>query len=160
MSEREHPLEHCPIFCGNCIYYNSHADEEGVLSTCKRLDHKRIRFRRKRFQAYDCGYLSQHICRDFEPAPMYKWLRKTWKSYDDYRPYIQASREVCLEDSQYPRIMFFVSHDAFADGRFLNADGSIAWTRKQYFLKGKLVTEFPDGTIVKGNCRSKIGGIS
>lgn len=153
MNERaDHPLKDFPLFCGNCVHHKSNADQEAVESTCKRLDHKRIRIRRKSFQAYDCGYMNQCICREFEPVPYYRWLCSVWKGYDDYAPFIDRD-EIALEDTMFPDVTFFVSHSDFADGNFLNSDGSIRWRRKQYYRGKRLYTEFPNGTVVRGNCQ-------
>lgn len=152
MKAQEHPLADVTVMCGQCAWYRASADREEVPSLCKRLDHKRIRFRRKVFLAYDCGFLSPHICREFKPGPSCPWLSSVWSGYDDYAPYISRG-EVALEDSGFPGITFFVPQSDFADGKHLNPDGTIAWTRKQYYKGRKLITEFPDGTTVVGNCR-------
>lgn len=153
---RAHPFEDVIVFCGECARYKVNADMDGVESSCARLDHKRIRFCKKAFLAYDCGRLSSNICRDFVPSPLSPHLQSIWKDYDSYEPFLPRD-EVALEDSSFPGVIFFVSQSAFADGGFLADDGSIRWTRKQYYKARQLWTEFPDGTVVKGNCKSLEG---
>lgn len=42
------------IECQHCLYHKSNADMENVQSTCKRLDHKHLRFAKPVFKCYDC----------------------------------------------------------------------------------------------------------
>lgn len=144
------------VFCGACVLYRADADRPGQPSFCKRLDHKRIRFRRKVFLSYDCGRLSPNICREFVPSDNHPALQSAWRGYDDYAPLLPRD-EVALEDAMFPGVTFYVPQSVFSDGAFLNADGSILWSRKQYYKGRKLLTEFPDGTVVQGNCKKNEG---
>ena len=47
----------CSVGCGECKYFNVKASLPGVESTCKRLDHKMVKFAGPWFKSYDCGQI-------------------------------------------------------------------------------------------------------
>lgn len=102
--------------CYECRYHKCDAERDGVESTCKRIDHKTIRFYTPWFRSYDCG--TQHlICRDFEPD-LFRWPRGDgiWKGYDDYRALMKETGEAWASDNRESvskRLWFRLSDDGF-----------------------------------------------
>lgn len=70
--------------CGNCKYFNVKADLEGVESTCKRIDHKKVKFYKPWFKSYDCNQHNGIICSDFIPADWCVSAVKEWRGFEEY----------------------------------------------------------------------------
>ncbi len=71
--------------CGHCKHFNVKADLPGEVSSCKRIDHKTIKFYTPWFKCYDCG-MHHMICSDFEPRhPEYADFRD-WEGFDEAFP--------------------------------------------------------------------------
>lgn len=78
------------LSCGDCKYFNGMAELDNVKSTCKRIDHKIIKFAVPWFKSYDCGQYSHCICSDFEPAKWRVDVCKHWTNFEDYwKLYVQ-----------------------------------------------------------------------
>lgn len=125
------------VGCGSCKFFNVRADQDGVESTCKRLDHKRLKFYRDDNVGYYCGQGSSVMCRDFEPSETSKWLRKHWPGTDEYVGSIPDGLFVDLRIGNDP-VRYRVSLKEFYDGTFIK-DGKIRCYGKEYYL------DTPDG---------------
>lgn len=120
---------------GQCKHFNVRADLPGVESTCKRLDHKHIKFAVPWFKSYDCGQFACHICKEFEPRDNCKWLQEHWdgKFIDCYAP----EGIVWLVLDGNTGVRYGVRAEDFFEGTFKNEDGSIKWVRKQYYKRSR-----------------------
>ena len=148
----------CPsIHCGNCKFFNVNSDSKNIVSPCKRIDHKHIKFAKSFFKSYDCGQFHGCICRDFEPSPTFVHLYTHWLSYDDYfNDTIKSTDTVALVLDGDFSVRYHVRRKDFADNTFLNPDGSLKFVEKQYYKQNhkspigySLIHEYPDGTIIK-----------
>ena len=151
--------EDCPCLqCGHCKFFNVRADMPNVQSTCKRVDHKHIKFAKPWFKSYDCGQFHGYICKDFEPSPTYVYLYVHWLSYLDYfkrDPDDSGLLGLVLDDNF--DVDYYVKTKDFVNNTFLNPDGTLKWVKKMYYKRSKespfgyrLVNEYPDGRI-EGN---------
>ena len=137
----------CPVIgCNDCIRYKPTADLPWEESTCKRLDHKHVKFYTSPFKSYDCD---GPICQDFQPNGLNKWLARHWSpdflkswvgEYEAERP---INRYVALILDGDRKVMYHVRYDDWFYGRFLNEDGTLKWFRKQY--QRKVVRQSNDG---------------
>lgn len=145
----------CHWNCDNCKHCNPKADLDGVVSTCKRLDHKRYSFAKAPFASYDCGQRNGFVCGDFEPVEWQKWLAEHWDSkfLNEHRNRIRddATVSICIDHDW--DVKYQVLAKDFFDGTFINEDGSLKWVRKGYYKRSKTspigyvyVYEYTDGT--------------
>ena len=69
--------------CRDCIYCNIRADLDGktVDSHCP-INHKEVKLSRPWFASYDVG--NGHICKNFAPSRLLKWLYDRWEGLDRY----------------------------------------------------------------------------
>jgi len=146
--------DHCShIGCGSCKYFQVDADRR-TDTTCKRINHKEIKFSKPFFKSYDCGQLSGIICSDYTPAEWHKWLYNHWKSIDDYcreyeeaenRPRVKGLLGFCLDDDTSVR--YYVYYKDFYNNTFLDEAGNLKWVERQYYKQVrsgfgyKLITE-------------------
>lgn len=142
--------------CGHCKFFNVKADMLDVQSTCKRLDHKHIKFAKPWFKAYDCGQFGGCICKDFEPSPTCVYLYVHWLSYLDYFKHDpdDSSLIALVLDNDFS-VRYFVKKKDFVNNTFLNPDGTLKWVKKMYYKVSRknsvgyqLVNEYPDGKII------------
>lgn len=126
--------ECCRIDCGHCIHFKVNADQANVESTCKRLDHKHLKFAKPWFKSYDCGQFCGCPCRDFAPKPLYKWLYEHWEGFDDfYRDEDLTKKTVSLVIDGDFSVRYHVKALDFINNTFLNEDGSLNWFEKIYY---------------------------
>jgi hypothetical protein len=119
--------------CGQCKHFKAGADREGIESTCKRLDHKHIKFAKPWFKSYDCGQFFGTVCRDFEPAAYCVWLCKHWKGFDDYFAGEEFKGTVALVlDSDFS-VRYKVKAIDFINNTFLDEEGNLKWIEKEYY---------------------------
>ena len=149
--------EWCRLECGECKWFNVRADMEGVESTCKRLDHKHLRFAKKIFKSYDCGQFDTNTCADFKPdEKKVPWLYNHWdKVKEQIIPY-KSNHAVSLNIDGDTSVKWAVKAIEFYDGTFLNPDGSLRWVYKYYSVpcrtspsKYKTLYEFPNGITLE-----------
>ena len=141
------------IECGECKWFNVKADMDGVESTCKRLDHKHLRFAKKIFKCYDCGQWQPNTCADFEPKAGVVWLKKHWNEIKtQIIPYSEKD-VIFLNVDGDTQTRWAVKAREFYDNTFINADGSLRWIYKYYPKQSrssvtgyKYIYELPDGT--------------
>lgn len=123
----------CRIFCGQCKWFNVNADREGFESTCKRLDHKHLRFAKPVFKSYDCGQFGGCcVCSDFYPNKSARWLYEHW---EEVKKQIITYKEneligLCV-DGDFDTI-YKVKVTDFYNNTFLNKDGTLKWVLKTY----------------------------
>ena len=129
--------------CGQCKYFKVDADRS--VSTCKRLDHKHIKFAVPWFKSYDCGQYSGSVCRDFEPSDLVPWLKEHWISWDDYWEGEELKGTISLVLDGDTSIRYVVSRKDFTDGTFLDADGNLKWIEKTYYKQSR---KSPTGYIL------------
>lgn len=129
----------CCLQCGQCKYFKVNADMEGVESTCKRLDHKHLKFAKPWFKSYDCGQFVGRVCKEFEPADYCVWLKKHWVSYDDYHQDDiigdDAKSYFCLDNDFSVR--YGVLTKDFVDGTMFDDNGDLKWVEKVYYKRSK-----------------------
>lgn len=137
--------------CRQCKHFKSNAEMDNVKSTCKRLDHKHLRFAKKVFKGYDCGQFDTHTCSDFEPIESIGYLIEHWEEIKSQIIPYKENEVILLNVDGNPDVRFAVSAKEFYDNTFLNADGSLRWLYKYYTkqchssMTGyKIVYEYPD----------------
>ena len=140
------------IECGHCKYFNVKADMEGVESTCKRLDHKHLRFAKKIFKCYDCGQTQTTTCADFEPGDIAVWLKDHWSEIDII-PY-KDTDVILLNVDGNADVRYAVKAIDFYNNTFLNTDGTLKWIYKYYSVQSrdswtgyKTVYEYPSDNL-------------
>lgn len=129
--------------CGQCRFFNVNADRQ--VSTCKRLDHKHIKFATPWFKSYDCGQFSGTVCKDFQPSDTVPWLKDHWKGWDDYWDGEKQKGMIPLIIDNDKSVRYLVSREDFVNGTFLNSDGSLKWIEKQYHKQSR---KTPTGYIL------------
>lgn len=113
------------IGCGLCKHFRVRADLDGVASTCKRLDHKKVRFYAPWFVCYACGDQYDYLCNDFEPAfDRAPALKSLWTGVDDYVGSIPDSARIPLTLKRDPENIYYVRASDFYDGSFIQ-DGNL-----------------------------------
>lgn len=121
---------------GQCKYFNVNADRE--TSTCKRIDHKKIKFAKPWFKSYDCGQYSQHICAEFEPRDSCKWLKEHWDGVHGYfgKSY-QPKGMIWFTIGEDTSVRYGVPYKNFWDGSFVDFNGELNWIEKMYYKRTK-----------------------
>lgn len=120
--------------CGDCKWFNCKADFTNEKSTCKRLDHKHLKFAKKIFKCYDCGKTQETICADFEPRADKVWLFKNWaKVKAQIIPYT-AKDIIYLNIDGDTSVRYGVRATDFYNNTFIEKDGSLKWV-KRYYMK-------------------------
>lgn len=155
--------DHPCLQCGQCRFFNVKADMPDVQSTCKRLDHKHIKFAKPWFKSYDCGQFGGCICKDFEPSPKCVYLYVHWLSYNDYfKSDPDDSSLISLVLDNDFSTWYFVKKKDFVNNTFLNPDGTLKWVKKMYYKVSRknpigyqLVNEYPDGRIINNGDEKK-----
>lgn len=149
--------ECCHIGCGDCKYFQVDADRRQDV-TCRRIDHKRVKFAVPWFKSYDCGQQSGIICADFVPAKWHKWLFEHWTSIEDYcreyeevegRPRVRGMLWLCLDGNT--DVEYGVDYLDFYNGTFAGPDGKPMWKERRYYKRSRkspigyeLVYEYPE----------------
>lgn len=133
------------ITCIDCQYYNANADLDRVESTCKRLDHKRIKFYKPWFMSYHCGEQNTKICRDFIPNGVYKYLKEHWTDFNDWIGEISERETVALVLDDDFSVMYCVRYKDFAESTFLDEDGNLEWVEKVSCKRRKVSEKNPIG---------------
>lgn len=149
------------VQCGHCMFFRVNADLDNKKSICKRIDHKHIQFATPYFRCYDAGQFNKCICRDFEPAPIWKYLYGHWKGFDDYyqgfddydRSLFFGKPLAFIIDGN-KSVRYYVKSTDFINGTMFNQDGALRWIYKQYYVATRknsygyqLVREYPDVVI-------------
>ena len=144
------------IECGECKYFKVNADMQGVESTCKRLDHKHLRFAKKTFKCYDCGQWETHTCAAFEPKDGVVWLKEHWAEVKEQIIPYKENEVIFLNVDGDADVRYAVRATEFYNNTFKNTDGSLRWVYKYYYERSrktstgyKTVYELPDGTKFK-----------
>lgn len=129
--------------CGQCRWFNVNADLPNVESTCKRLDHKHLKFAKKIFKCYDCGQTQETICRDFEPRADMVWLFKNWEMIKaQIIPYTDKDIIYINVDGDSD-VRYGVRATDFYDNTFIEKDGSLKWVKKYYMKQScKTITGY------------------
>lgn len=147
------------LTCGMCKHFKVDAEQTNVVSTCKRIDHKHLRFWHPYFKSYDCGQFGSHVCNEFEPATWIKNLYERWEGWDAYwgdeDPY--GKKRVGLYIDGNREVMYIVPYKDFAEGTFVEG-GYLKWTEKKYMVQArsspigyKLITECNNGEeLIRG----------
>lgn len=117
--------------CGQCRFFKVDADRS--VSTCKRLDHKNIKFAVPWFKSYDCGQYSSIVCREFEPSDTVPWLKDHWKGWDDYWDGEEQNGFIHLILNDDKSVRYAVRRKDFVDNTFKEPDGSLKWIYKEYY---------------------------
>lgn len=128
----------CRLEHGECVHFKVDADRNE--STCKRLDHKHIKFWKPYFKSYDCGQFMGNVCRDFEPRKeSVPWLYNHWQGWDDYwdgeEPKPNETIPLVLDGNF--SVMYHVLKTDFINNTFLNDDGSLKWIKRQYYKRSR-----------------------
>ena len=154
--------ECCCLMCGDCKYHQVDA-ERREDTTCKRLDHKRIKLAVPWFKSYDCGQFSHvAICADFSPKESHVWLYNHWTCIEDYiadfekeekRPFFGKPHEgrayigFCIDGNKDVR--YYVNRKDYFNNDFLDENGNLKWVKKCYYKKSRkspigyrLITEY------------------
>lgn len=130
--------EWCQITCGDCEYFNIRADLDGVVSTCKRLDHKHLKFAKPWFKSYDCGQSRLASCSDFKYGGVSPILKKQFplvgidkyltdkQKYDGY---------VWLVVDNDTSIRYAVNRKDFYNNTFLTDSGNLKWIKREYYKR-------------------------
>lgn len=133
-------VDTCPhVGCGYCKYFEPLADRSKNKSECKRIDHKKVQFKRPIFTPSDYGYW--HIpCADFVPKyPEYADY-KEWTTFEDFWP-VYVKSWLPYEDEnilQYfalngnQDILYGVPLRDFIDGTMIS-DGVLHAVEKMYY---------------------------
>lgn len=140
-------VDTCPhVGCGDCAYFKVNADLDGVESTCKRIDHKKVKFAIPWFKCYDCGMNSLHIpCGDFIPAhPEYADFRE-WTNFSDFwKVYVETWLPYKNENITLPftingdtSVRYHVPLSKFIDGTMI-VDGVLQAVEKTYCKRDKV----------------------
>ena len=127
--------EWCCLQHGQCKHFNVRANLPGVQSTCKKLDHKHVKFAVPWFKSYDCGQTASHICKEFEPADTQVWLKNYWSP--SFLGYYAPEGIVWLTLDDDTSIRYGVPAKDFYEGTFMNDDGSLKWIKKQYYKRSR-----------------------
>ena len=127
--------EWCCLQCGQCKWFKVDADR--TTSTCKRIDHKHIRFAFPWFKSYDCGQFAPFVCKDFEPSDTCPWLKDHWKGWDDYWQGEEPSGTISFILDGDTSIRYKVSRKDFVDGTFLDPEGNLKWIEKEYYKQSR-----------------------
>lgn len=125
------------VTCGDCKFCNPSADLDSVESTCKRLDHKHIKFAVPYFKSYDCGQLSGFLCSDFQPKESCRWLHRHWQPefiHEKAKQREGGTIALCLDGDT--SIRYYVDGMDFFYGRFVE-NGELKWIKKQYYKRSK-----------------------
>lgn len=156
-------IDTCPhCYCGDCAYFKGNAHMAGVESTCKRIDHKTVKFAVPWFKSYDCGQRDHIPCGDFVPAhPEYADF-KEWTNFSDFwQIYVKAWLPYENEDITVPftiygdtSVRYHVPLVKYIDGTMI-VDGVLQATEKEYYKRikdnsfpFKLIHETIDGVLL------------
>lgn len=144
--------------CGQCKHFKVNADMPNETSTCKRLDHKHLRFAKKTFGCYDCGTDSPFTCSDFAPKENIPYLFNHWQEIKSATMPIPEYSLVPLNIDGDTSVIYMVKQSDFYNGTFINEDGSVKWLYKYYYKQSHknatgrvIVYETSDG-IVTTSC--------
>lgn len=143
------------IECQHCLFHKSNADMENVQSTCKRLDHKHLRFAKPVFLSYDCGAFQINTCADFEPHPKrVPWLYNHWGEVKQQIIPYSDSTVISLNVDGDTETRWAIKALDFYNNTFLNNDGSLKWLYKYYTKQSRrnvigyeTYYETPDGKV-------------
>lgn len=146
----------CRIECGMCKWFKVNADIQGVGSTCKRLDHKHLRFAKKTFKCYDCGQKETHVCADFEPNNGCVWLKTHWEDVKEQIMTYNDKDVIFLNVGGDTDVRYAIKATEFYNNTFISADKTLRWIYKYYQKRSRnspigyeVVYELPDGTKLK-----------
>lgn len=132
------------VGCGLCKFFNVRADMPDVKGTCKRLDHKNIKFAVPWFKCYDCGQQSGVMCRDFAPAEWVKYLHRHWCGVEEYVGEIPEKAELGLTIGGDTSVRYVVRLKEFFDGTFVD-DGTLRCYGKTFYVKRNNKEKYPIG---------------
>lgn len=134
------------LMCQDCLYFNIRADQEGVESKCKRLDHKKVKYAIPFFASYTCG--EHHLpCRDFVPKyPEYADF-KEWTNFEDWwklfvkfgngRIYERDDNTMAFTVNGNTDVNYRVPTKKFLDGTMI-VDGVLQAVEKTYYKRDKV----------------------
>lgn len=127
--------------CGQCKYFKADADMDNVKSTCKRLDHKHLRFAKKTFLSYDCGQRQTNTCSDFEPNKGIIWLCQHWNEVKEQIISYKENDVVLLNVDKNTDIIYAVDATEFYNNTFVDKDGTLRWVYKYYYKRRHICIE-------------------
>lgn len=140
--------------CGQCKYFKANADMPNEISTCKRLDHKHLRFAKKTFNCYDCGTDSPFTCSDFAPKENIPYLFNHWQEIKSATMPIPEYSLVPLNIDGDTSVRYMVKESDFYNNTFIDEDGSVKWLYKYYYKQSRrsstgyvIVYETSDGIV-------------
>lgn len=155
-------VDTCPhVMCQHCLYYNIRADLESEQSTCKRIDHKRVKFADPWFASYTCGQYHLPCC-DFTPKhPEYADF-KGWTGFTDFWPvFVKAWLPYENENITLPFILngnkevrYYVPLRRFLYGTMISG-GILHAVEKTYYKRGKV----EHGVQLYDLIHEQIGGV-
>lgn len=131
--------------CGECTFFRVNADCEGVVSKCKRIDHKKIRFAVPWFKSYDCGQFNSNVCRDFEPAKRCKYLYDNWSGFDEYYGGISDKETIEFTLNGDTTVRYKIKYLDFVNNTFLDSKGNLKWIERYYQKRVKVSLKNPTG---------------
>ena len=145
-------IEVSNLRCRNCRFFNCRADMKGVESTCKRLDHKTIRFAVPWFKSYDCDFGT--ICSNFEPRDGQTAIKKEWEDLGGFSGWFPLWIEQWRGGKTDGLLYFTLGEDTnvrygvkFLDyvyGKMI-IDGELQAVEKMYYRKHRICKEYPTG---------------
>lgn len=138
-------IDNCPHFgCKDCLYFKIDADLENVKSTCKRIDHKIIKFYTPWFKSYDCGQLFHIPCGDFIPKDLKRVDCINWTNFKDFwdvyvkswLPYENENTLIPFVVNGHSDIVYHVPLKRFIDGTMIE-NGVLRAVEKTYYKRTK-----------------------
>lgn len=147
-------MEVSNLRCNDCKFYKANADMDKVESTCKRINHKTVKFAVPWFKSYDCDFGT--ICSDFEPNPNYPALVKEWNELGGFQKWWQLWVEQWLPYQKIDKYVYFTLNGDtsirygvwlmdYVTGNMYNEDGSLKAETKQYYVRCKKSKSHPIG---------------
>lgn len=142
--------------CGDCKYFKVNAEQENIVSTCKRIDHKKIKFTIPFFKSYNCGQFASMICSDFQPHDWNLNACKEWTSFEDYwdayveqwLPYKNTNKTTAFTLKGDTSVRYHVPLLDYIYGRMIK-DNKLMAVEKSYYKQDRSPTGFGYKLIVE-----------
>lgn len=160
-------IDNCPHFgCGDCLYFDVNAERDNVVSICKRIDHKNVKFAEPYFKSYDCGQHYHIPCGDFIPKHLDYADAKEWTNFNDFwnayvkawLPYENENITIPFTINDNTDVRYHVPLKRFIDGTMI-MDGFLQATEKTYMKRTVIDLGVQLYTVVHEEINGvKIGG--
>lgn len=121
--------------CGQCKFFKVDADR--TASTCKRIDHKTIKFAVPWFKSYDCGQFAGTVCKDFEPSPYIPWLWYHWQGWENYWQGDEPKGLIYFTLNGDTSIRYGVDRKDFNEGTMYDENGNLKWIERMYYKQSR-----------------------